>query len=160
MKKVLVAVDESKGSLSVIDTFMDIFSCMRPEEVILLYVEKLGGGPMMDEMLGGPEMATMKEALKGTDYQNILDNKAEKVLDYYRAAFDKNKVTGVRGQHHPARVKGEAEEQISHGQCQQGIGQYVGYFGTDSQIKEQVYTKEVSSLSRKLDRANQTFRGG
>ena len=105
MKKVLVAVDESKGSLSVMDTFMDIFSCMRPEEVILLYVEKLGGGPMMDEMLGGPEMATMKEALKGTDYQNILDKKAEKVLNYYRAAFDKNKVTGVRAvvlEGHPA----------------------------------------------------------
>ncbi len=76
MKKVLIAVDESKGSLSVIDTFMDIFSCMRPEEVILLYVEKFGGGPMMDEMLSGPEMATMKEVLKGTDYQNMLDRKA------------------------------------------------------------------------------------
>ncbi|HEB02369.1 MAG TPA: universal stress protein, partial [Nitrospirae bacterium] len=99
------AVDESKGSLRVIDTFMDIFSCMRPEEVILLYVEKLGGGPMMDEMLGGPEMATMKEALKGTDYQIILDKKAEKVLNYYRAAFDKNEVAGIRtvvSEGHPA----------------------------------------------------------
>ena len=105
MKKVLIAVDESKGSLSVIDTFMDIFSCMRPEEVILLYVEKLAGGPMMDEMLSGPEMETMKEALKGTDYQNILDKKAEKVLNYYRAEFDKNEVTGVRAvvsEGHPA----------------------------------------------------------
>ena len=105
MKKVLIAVDESKGSLSVIDTFLDIFSCMRPEEVILLYVEKLEGGPMMDAMLGGPEMATMKEALKGTDYQNMLDKKAEKVIDFYRAAFDKNNVAGVRAivsEGHPA----------------------------------------------------------
>ncbi len=105
MKKVLIAVDESKGSLSVIDTFMDIFSCMRPEEVVLLYVEKLGRGLIMDEMLGGPEMATLKEALKGTDYQSSLDQKAEKVLDYYLAAFDKNNVTGVRAivsEGHPA----------------------------------------------------------
>ncbi|KKL29011.1 hypothetical protein LCGC14_2369410 [marine sediment metagenome] len=105
MKKVLIAVDESKGSLSVIDTFLDIFSCMRPEEVILLYVEKLEGGPMMDAMLGGPEMAAMKEALKGTDYQNMLDKKAEKVIDFYRAAFDKNNVAGIRtvvSEGHPA----------------------------------------------------------
>ena len=96
MKKVLIAVDETKGSLSVIDTFMDIFSCMRPEEVILLYVEKLDGGPLMDEMLGGPEMETMKEALKGTDYQEMLDKKAEKVLNYYRTEFEKNEVAGIR----------------------------------------------------------------
>ena len=118
MKKVLIAVDESKGSLRVIDTFMDIFSCMRPEEVILLYVEKLAGGPLMDEMLGGTEMATMKEALKGTDYQSILDAKAEKVLNYYRAAFDKNEVAGIR----PVVSEGHPADEIIATAKVEGVG--------------------------------------
>ena len=43
MKKVLIAVDESRGSQATVDTFINLFSCVRPETVILLYVEKIEG---------------------------------------------------------------------------------------------------------------------
>ena len=36
MKKVLLAVDETKGSKAALNTFLDLFSCMRPDTVILL----------------------------------------------------------------------------------------------------------------------------
>jgi hypothetical protein len=36
MKKVLIAVDDSKGSQATIDAFAGIFSCARPETVVQL----------------------------------------------------------------------------------------------------------------------------
>ncbi len=90
MKNVLIAVDDSRNTLAAIDKFHDLFSQNRPGKVVLLYVEKIEGRSLMDEMLGSAEMETLKEELKGTGYQKHLDEKAQKVIAFFRKALEKN----------------------------------------------------------------------
>ena len=86
MKKVLVAVDETKASESVVSVFDNLVR--PPEEVILLHVERLEGRSLMIDMLGEAELSTLKESLKGTEYKEKLDRKAEKILSHYKKKFE------------------------------------------------------------------------
>ena len=95
MKTILIAVDDSKGAKATIDTFTELFSCTRPEKVVLLYVEKIEGKSLMDEMLGMAELSTLKEQLQGTVYQDALDKKARAVLEHYKKELESKGVTGI-----------------------------------------------------------------
>jgi nucleotide-binding universal stress UspA family protein len=81
MKKVLIAVDDTKASKAVLTTFHN--SVRQPEEVILLHVERLAGRSLMIDMLGETELSTLKDAVHGTEHKEVLDKKAGKILDYY-----------------------------------------------------------------------------
>ena len=96
MKTILIAVDDSKGAKVTLDTFMDLFSCSRPEKVVLLYVEKIEGKSLMDEMLGMAELSTLKEQLKGTVYQDALDKKAHAVLEHFKQGLSSKGVSGIK----------------------------------------------------------------
>jgi hypothetical protein len=65
MKKVLIPVDDSKGSLASLKVFQELFSSENPASVVLLYVEKMEGRSLMDDMLGKAELSTLKEASIG-----------------------------------------------------------------------------------------------
>jgi nucleotide-binding universal stress UspA family protein len=81
MKKVLIAVDDEKGSKAVLSTF---FNLVNPaEEVVLLNVQRLEGKSLMIDMLGDAEMSTLREMVKDTDHKNRLDKKADDVLAFY-----------------------------------------------------------------------------
>ena len=95
MKKVLIAVDDSKGSQAAVDTFAALFASARPETVVLLYVEKIEGKSLMDEMLGAAELSTLKEQLRGTAHQDALDRKAKAVLEHFKQALVRKGVTGI-----------------------------------------------------------------
>jgi len=86
MKKVLIAVDDTKGSKAILSTFHNLVQT--PETVILLHVERLEGRSMMIDMLGEAEMKTLKESLRGTDHKERLDRKAEKILLYYKKEIE------------------------------------------------------------------------
>ena len=86
MKKVLIATDETKGSLSVLEVFRN--QVRPPEEVILVHVQRLLGRSMMGDMLGEAEMSTLKEMVKDTELQEELDKKSEKILSYYKAQLE------------------------------------------------------------------------
>jgi len=97
MKNILVAVDDTRGSLPVIDTMISLFPCVKPETVILLHVQKIEGRSLMDDMLlSESEIATLKESLKETEYQAEMDNKAEKVVDYFKKRLEEAGITGIR----------------------------------------------------------------
>ncbi|HXY53261.1 MAG TPA: universal stress protein [Nitrospirota bacterium] len=81
MKKILIAVDDTKGSKNVLSVFHNFVQ--KPVEVVLLHVEKLQGRSLMIDMLGDAEMSTLKEMLSGTDYKVALDKRAEKILAFY-----------------------------------------------------------------------------
>jgi nucleotide-binding universal stress UspA family protein len=84
MKKILIAVDETKGSRTAVETFKRLYSSARPESVVLLTVQKMEGKSVMDDLLlSESEMNELKEALKGSEYQELLDKKAKKVLEHY-----------------------------------------------------------------------------
>jgi nucleotide-binding universal stress UspA family protein len=69
MKRILIAVDGTRGSTRAAETLIDFFSTAQPV-VTLVYVQKVLGQSLVGEgMLMGPEMDTLREALQGTEYQ-------------------------------------------------------------------------------------------
>jgi len=90
MKKILIAVDDTKSTKEIFSQCMQICKCMAPESIILLYVEKFAGRSLMDEMLGEAEMSTLREVLEGTEYKEAMDQKADKILNYYKDALQAN----------------------------------------------------------------------
>jgi len=82
MKKVLIAADDTKGSLAVLDVFRN--QVRRPEEVILVHVQRPLGRSFMGDMVNEAEMTTLKEMLQDTEHQEELDRKSEKILSYYK----------------------------------------------------------------------------
>ena len=96
MKKVLIAVDDTKGSKLAIPTFSKLFLCVRPETVILLFVQPYEGRSLMTEMLGEAELSTLKEVLEGTEYKEATDRRAQTIIDFYRKALEENGVTGIK----------------------------------------------------------------
>ena len=111
MNKILIAVDDTKGSLQVVETLKNLMGdccgcdCI-PETIVLLYVEKPEGRSVMsDLLLSSSEMETLKESLQGTEYQEQLDQKAEKVLNYFKDLLEKQGFAGIKTQvrqGHPA----------------------------------------------------------
>ncbi len=81
MKKILIAVDDTKASQNVLSVFHNFVQ--QPIEVVLLHVEKLQGRSLMIDMLGDAEMSTLREMLSGTDYKAALDKRSEKILAFY-----------------------------------------------------------------------------
>ena len=122
MNKILVAVDDTKGSLQVVETLKNLLggcadcSCM-PETIILLYVQKPEGRSVMgDLLLSTSEMETLKESLQGTEHQAQLDEKAEMVLNYFKDLLGKQGFSGIKSlaiQGHPAEeiMKAAKEEE-------------------------------------------------
>ena len=84
MNKILIAVDDTKGTKEMFEKITKICKRMNPDEVILLYVEKLEGSSLMDDMLGEAELSTLREELEGTEFKKALDMKADKILRYYK----------------------------------------------------------------------------
>jgi len=94
MKKVLIAVDDTRGSQSVLSVFHNLVR--PPEEVVLLHVERLEGKSLMIDMLSESELSTLKESLKGTEYKEALDKKAEQILSHYRKELENGGLINVK----------------------------------------------------------------
>lgn len=94
MKKVLIAVDDIRGSAAVLGVFRNLVR--PPEEVILLHVQRLMGRSLMIDMLGEAEIATLRESLQGTEYKEALDRKAEQVLAHYKRELETRGLFRIR----------------------------------------------------------------
>ena len=94
MKKVLIPVDETKGSVDTLNVFRNMVR--PPEEVILLHVSKPGGKSLMYDMLGEAELSTFKEAIKDSEYKETMDKKAEKILSFYKKELSRDGLINVR----------------------------------------------------------------
>jgi nucleotide-binding universal stress UspA family protein len=94
MKKVLIAVDETEGSKSVLSVFRNMVR--PPESVVLVHVQQLEGKSLMIDMLGEAEMSTLRESLKGTEHKEALDRKSEKILNYYKKELDNGGLVSVK----------------------------------------------------------------
>ena len=94
MEKILVAVDDTKGSKYVLSVFRNLVR--PPEEVILLHVERLEGRSLMIDMLGEAELSTLREELKDTEHKQGLDRRAERVLDHCRRKLEESGLTSVK----------------------------------------------------------------
>jgi len=118
MKKILIAVDETKGTKELFNVCINMCSCARPEAIILCYVEKLEGRSLMDDtLLSISEMSTLKDVLEGTEYQEALDKKAKAVLDYYKKALEEKGLTGIK----TVIRKGHPAEEILKAADEEGV---------------------------------------
>ncbi len=86
MKKVLLNVDETKGSKRVLATFRNVVG--HAEEIVLLHVAQPEGRTLMTAMLGEAEMSTLRESLEGTEHMERLDNKGEKIIAYFKQELE------------------------------------------------------------------------
>lgn len=113
MRKVLIAVDETRSSVAVLSTFQNLVQ--KPDEILLLHVERLEGRSLMIDMLGDAEMSTLKEMLTDSEHKSTLDQKAEKVLSFYKDQFEgsgeSNIKTFVRAGKPAREITKLAEEQ-------------------------------------------------
>ncbi|RJQ19374.1 MAG: universal stress protein [Nitrospiraceae bacterium] len=148
MKKILIAVDDTKGSKAAFETAGSIFTCIRPETTVLCYVEKLEGRSLMDDtLLSVSEMATLKEVLEGTEYQEALDKRAQAILGHYKKALEDKGINGIKTvirKGHPAEeiletAKEEGAEMIFIG----SRGQRVSYLFMGSVSREVVNGSRV-----------------
>lgn len=94
MNKVLISVDDTKNSKSVLSVFKNLVR--RPEGVVLLHVQRLEGKTMMIDMLSESEISTLRESLKGTDYKEELDRQSEKILSYYKKEIEDGGLVSVK----------------------------------------------------------------
>lgn len=110
MKKILLAVDDTKSSLKIIDSVTEIFCTCMPKEIVLLYVQKIiSGRSVMDDLIiSSSEWETLKDSLEGTEYQDLRNEKAKKIMDYYCSHLNEKGVTGVK----TIAKKGHAAEEI------------------------------------------------
>ena len=115
MKKILIAVDDTKGSKKTFSISERLCKSLNPESIILVYVERYEGRSLMDEMLGDAEMSTLKEMLEGTEYKEALDNKANEILDFYKNELESHGLKGVKtiikGGHPVDEILKAAEEE-------------------------------------------------
>lgn len=150
MKKILIAVDDTKGSTAAVASCTNACKCMRPEEILLLYVEKFEGRSLMDESLGEAELSTLKEVLEGTEYKEKLDAKASAVLNFYKKALEEQGVTGVK----PVVKAGHPAEEILKTSREEGVdmiiigsrGKRTGHLFMGSVSREVANNAEVPVL--------------
>lgn len=94
MKKVLIVVDDTRASRAIFATYQKLVR--QPEEVLLLHVERLEGRSLMIDMLSDSELSTLREALRGTEHKRKLDERAGKLLGYYKSELEKNGASNVK----------------------------------------------------------------
>jgi nucleotide-binding universal stress UspA family protein len=90
MKKILIAVDDTKGTQEIFNKAANICKCMAPDEIFLLYVERLSGPSILSEMGTDAELSTLREVLEGTEYKQAIDARAQRVIGYYKDLLEKN----------------------------------------------------------------------
>ena len=116
MKKILVAVDETKTSQNTIKQVAEVFGGRRAHDITLVYVEKMEGASIMDDLLlSESEIATLRDSLKGTEFQEKLDEKANRVLNHYKDFLKENNIEGVKliiKEGHPAEEILAASKEI------------------------------------------------
>ena len=109
MNKILLALDETKGSLAVVEILNSLLGgcvgggCV-PKSIILLFVQKLEGRSVMDGLLlSASETETLKESLQGTEYQEATGKKAGIHLIDSRSKkeHDGEDIRALRGGHVP-----------------------------------------------------------
>lgn len=94
MKKILFAIDASKGSFDLLDKTAEVLRQLQPADVVLIHVERLEGETVLAELiLSDSELKTLIESMEGTEYQEMLDRKAAKVVECFTEGLEQQGVT-------------------------------------------------------------------
>lgn len=88
MKKILIAVDDTKSSKEIFSKCTHICKCLAPDTILLLYVEQFEGKSLLDDMMSAGELKTLMEYLEGSEYKEALDAKAQAIVGYYKQLLE------------------------------------------------------------------------
>lgn len=116
MKRVLIAVDGSKGSQACIEACVRLFAGRPPPTVILLHVLGFGGPAAVDGMSNDAELAELREAMEGSPELEARKAKAEAMFAAARAHFEEH---GYRDLHTVIK-SGRAADEIVNAAAEHG----------------------------------------
>ena len=106
MKKVLLAVDNTKGSEQAAQALAGWAKAFQPDSILLLYVERLFGWSLVGEALESEQdLEEVSEALEGSEYQEKLDAAATRIISHYRDVLEQagyKNIQSVIKKGHPA----------------------------------------------------------
>ena len=117
MKKILIAVDDTKGTKNAFGFCVNACACMRPDNIVLLYVEEFEGRSLMADMLPVSELTTLKNLLEGSDYKDAIDRKADTVLGHYKKTLEDAGISGIK----TVRKMGLPAEEIVNTAKEEGV---------------------------------------
>ena len=141
MKKVLLAVDDTKGSHSALNTFIDLFSCMRPDTVVLLNVQQFGGKSVLHDRISDTDISVLLEVVKGTEVQEKLDKKSKDILESCKKLLEDNGVKGIK----LVTKAGHPAEEIIKTAKEEGAGMII--MGSKG---KRMHTVLLGSISREV----------
>jgi nucleotide-binding universal stress UspA family protein len=109
MNKILVAVDDTKGSVKATQTLAEWAAMVQPKTIILLHVEQMLGRSLIGESLESDmDLEEIRDALEGTEYKEKLDQRAGKILAYHAQILVSAGYSGIK----PMIKPGHAAEEI------------------------------------------------
>jgi len=86
MNRVLLAVDDTEGSRSVLSVLNTMVQ--KPESVILVHVQPQEEKPAMIDIPGGPGSTAVQGSTRGTDNEEKPGLKAEKIMGFYQKEIE------------------------------------------------------------------------
>ena len=109
MKKILLAIDNSKGSEQAARTLAGWAKALQPESILLVHVQKLLGQSLLGEALeSDQDLEEVSAALEGSEYLAKLDAASAKIITHFTSIFEQAGLKNIS-----ARVKqGHPAEQI------------------------------------------------
>jgi len=109
MRRILLAVDDTKGSVKAAELLAGWATTLKPEEVLVMHVQRMFGRSLVGEALESDmDIEEIATALEGSEYQEKLDNRSRKVLSYFSKMLEDAGYSGVR----PLVKQGHPAEQI------------------------------------------------
>ena len=118
MKKILLAVDNTKGSEKVVQELVGWVKGFQPESILLLHIQRLYGRTRIGEALESEQdIEEVSAALEGTEYLENLDAESEKIISHFKDELEQagyKNIKAVIKKGHPAEqiVETAKEEAI------------------------------------------------
>jgi len=118
MKKILIAVDDSKGAEQAVKILAGWSGVIQPESILILHVQKLFGRSIMGEVLeSDQDLNEISAALEGSEYTEKLDAASNKIVNYYNVLLEKAGFQNIN----TLVKKGHPAEQIINTAKEEGV---------------------------------------
>lgn len=116
MKKILLAVDNTKGSEKAAQMLASWAEALKPESILLLHVQRLFGQSLVGEGLeSDQDIEEVSAALEGSDLLAKLDAESAKLIAHFTSILEQGGFKNISAQvkkGHPAeQILSTAEEQ-------------------------------------------------
>ena len=151
MKKVLLAIDDTKGSERAAQALAGWAKSFQPESILLLHVERLFGRSLVGEALESEQdLEEVSVALEGTDYLEKLDAKCARIVSHFTDVLEQAGYGNVKA----VIKKGHPAEQIVTTAKEEGVdlivmgsrGRRLHSFLLGSVSREVTNTADISVL--------------